>query len=343
MKVLHCESGLGNQMLDYADYLAVKKANPEENCYLETIIFDIPEASEVISTWNGYELGSIFGINVPNIREIFTGRQWEEIMEDIKRSQFWLHEWNYPSAIGQAFARQGLELINHCESFYHKKRDDGFVKETLKNSFIWAYIRLYMRKYFQKAADVHNMKMLFERTDKDIFCGHTLAFMYNGNGIEKIEQEIRAAFRFPKIEGEENLKAKEIIESTNSIGIHIRRGDALHSTNRSIFKTGYYRKATKFIKQRIKAPIFFIFSDPYTHEWCRENLRILGLNTAMDQIHFIDWNNGGNSYVDMQLLSCCKHNIISSSSFGWWGAYLNRNPDKITCSPLEEINTTHHF
>ena len=56
----------------------------------------------------------------------------------------------------------------------------------------------------------------------------------------------------------------------------------------------------------------------------------------------MDWNKGEESYRDMQLISLCKHAIITNSSFGWWGAYLIGNKTKITVSPDITINTTHH-
>ena len=44
------------------------------------------------------------------------------------------------------------------------------------------------------------------------------------------------------------------------------------------------------------------------------------------------------AYLDMFLLSQCKHNIISNSSFGWWGAWMNENPEKITIAPNVWLN-----
>ena len=72
MKVIHIESGLGNQMLSYSEYLAMRKANPTDDLFIETIIYDIPECNQVTCQWNGYELERIFHIFAPRDRKIGT-------------------------------------------------------------------------------------------------------------------------------------------------------------------------------------------------------------------------------------------------------------------------------
>ena len=343
MKVVHIESGLGNQMLSYAEYLVIQKLNPSDQCYIETIIYDIPECNDVICQWNGYELERIFGIQAPDIRSRFTQKQWKKITDDVRKSRFWDNGWRYAAAITAALNRQGLELINYLGNDERYRLTQTLFERITNNKIgydIKRYLRpLYEKKYIQKW---NCSAKIFIQTEENVFAGQTLGLRNRTVDIDFVREEINNSFRFSEITDEKNLEAAARITSCNSVAIHARRGDMLQS-NGYCYKYGYFKRATKYIKKRISDPVFFFFCDTGSIEWCKSNLHIFGLDIKKDNIHFIDWNHGPEYYRDMQLMSLCKHNIITNSSFGWWGAYFNHNPDKITCSPNVWLNTTNHF
>lgn len=361
MKVVHIESGLGNQMLSYCEMLAMKKVHPEEQCYLETIIYDYKEAGEVICQWNGYELGRVFGIEDSNVKELFDDRQWQAIHDDILKTRFWEKNWNWPVYFTAAFARQGLKLHNLRGDFEQAAlKADKSAKGRLRKNPIyqnfqttWIYANLRTFQQHLKPYTRTDTSYLFYEGKEDVLTGQKLTFMHRNNQIEQIDAEIRKAFIFPKFEEgtngdmslSEDRKNRAFLEemrNRQTVAIHVRRGDMLNLSARYYFG-GYFKRAVGFMKKRIEKPVFCFFCDPASVEWCKQNEKVFGLDFKRDEVIFVDWNRGENSFRDMQLMSQCRHNIITTSSFGWWGAYLNQNPDKITISPEIYVNTTHHL
>ena len=84
-----------------------------------------------------------------------------------------------------------------------------------------------------------------------------------------------------------------------------------------------------YIDSQVKEPHYYVFTDDI--EWARDFFR-------GSCYTIVDENRGKDSYIDMYLMSQCKHNIIANSSFSWWGAWLNENPEKIIVSPNKWFN-----
>lgn len=124
------------------------------------------------------------------------------------------------------------------------------------------------------------------------------------------------------------------IKNSNSVSVHIRRGDYVTSKKFSkiynLLDEKYYQGAVKFIAEKISNPKFFIFSDDI--EWVKHNLDIPYPKTL------VSGENETKDYEELVLMSLCKHNITANSSFSWWGAWLNQNPSKIVISPDRWFN-----
>jgi hypothetical protein len=124
---------------------------------------------------------------------------------------------------------------------------------------------------------------------------------------------------------EQNQLMINKIAECESVSIHFRRGDYINDKNASkLFNNltmDYYNSAVIKISKSIKNPFLFIFSDD--PEWTQKNIKF-----SYPTIH-VNINGTDRGYEDLRLMSLCKHNIIANSTFSWWGAWLNNNPDKI--------------
>ena len=115
---------------------------------------------------------------------------------------------------------------------------------------------------------------------------------------------------------------QQINRAKKTCSIHIRRGDYLDQKNSSIYTlvdVNYYNNAIKIITEKEPETCFFIFSDDI--EWVKKNVKPINC-------FYIEKNSERNPCEDMHLMSLCKNNIISNSTFGWWGAWLNQNQNK---------------
>lgn len=117
-----------------------------------------------------------------------------------------------------------------------------------------------------------------------------------------------------------NWKLLEEIRQTDSISIHVRRGDYLQPQSISRFSgictEAYYQHAIDRLKSEFKHPVFYVFSDDI--EWCKEHLQV-------PDARYIDWNTGTDSIYDMFLMSKCKANIIANSAFSYWAGRISGN------------------
>lgn len=152
-------------------------------------------------------------------------------------------------------------------------------------------------------------------------------YWQNERYFKDIEHTIREDFSFENKPSKINKEFLKKISKTNSISLHIRRGDYAKNSKtlatHGLLGLDYYFNAINIMKEKLPNFELFVFSDDI--DWAKKNLNI---DTS---VNFIDHNK--KDYEDLRLMINCKHHIIANSSFSWWGAWLSKNNNKIVIAP----------
>ena len=166
---------------------------------------------------------------------------------------------------------------------------------------------------------------IYNTTGNIYLDGYWQSYRYFSN----YEIDIRNIFKFRTPLSSQTMQLAREIRNNHSISIHVRRGDYVVDKSTNTFHgtcpPNYYRRAIEHFVQQVQDPTFYIFSDDI--DWVKKNI------STKQNVVYVTHNQANNSWQDMYLMSKCKHNIIANSSFSWWGAWLNTNPNKIVIAP----------
>jgi hypothetical protein len=207
------------------------------------------------------------------------------------------------------------------------KNKNKFKSET-NNSIIYKIIRNfkeeYCRNYIHEKDHLFDCSLINNLPNNCYLRGYWQTEKYFIN----IRNILLKEFEFKPLVDMKNIDISKKMFEEESVSIHIRKGKDYTSlkTFRNTCPMSYYTDAIKYIEDHVKNPIFYVFTDNMI--WVKENFGRLNYT-------LIDWNhkNDNVTYLDMQLMTHCKHNIIANSSYSWWGAWLNQTPDKIVIGP----------
>ncbi|WP_245745003.1 alpha-1,2-fucosyltransferase [Flavobacterium frigoris] len=149
--------------------------------------------------------------------------------------------------------------------------------------------------------------------------------------FEGYESFVKDLFSFSTMNlDEKNKKILTEINNSETVSVHIRRGDYVNDKLTQQFHGNcskeYYLEAIHRMEQKSKGLTYVFFSDDI--DWVKEEYA----NLLVKKL-FVDENKGSESWKDMFLMTYCSHNIIANSSFSWWGAWLNSFSEKTVIAP----------
>lgn len=167
----------------------------------------------------------------------------------------------------------------------------------------------------------------------------TTGYWQKTNYFSDYKSIINKELSFNKTLSQKNSYFHNKINSNNSIGVHIRRGDLITKPSgaelQPTCKLDYFYAGITTIANNTGNVELFLFSDDI--DWCKKNFK--------NELPTIYVDTVGNDCEHFYLLSQCKHQVISNSTFSWWAAWLNSNRDKIVVAPADwyhskELNKT---
>lgn len=218
----------------------------------------------------------------------------------------------------------GLELKRVFDINYRKMN----MRDILTYD-CWKIICLMSKRFGIHFNDTYCLKDDYKisyQTIEESSYEYLLGYWQNPLYFDDIRDVLLSDFTF-KIQNmdERTSSLVQKIKKSESVSVHIRRGDYLLIEGwNQICTLGYYKKAIKYIDDKLMNAKFYFFSDDPA--WVRKNF-------IKNDYTVIDWNLGENSFYDMYFMSICKHNIIANSTFSWWGAWLNTYENKIVVCP----------
>lgn len=150
----------------------------------------------------------------------------------------------------------------------------------------------------------------------------------NESWFAGVSEEIKRmyTFREPLSEPAQSIY-EEMQACRNAVTVHIRRGDYVDIG--IALQPDYFIRAMKEIAEKVETPEFYCFSEDL--EWAKEALKEVPFS-----VHYADYQSEDKGVEDFRLLTAGKHQIISNSSYSWWAAYLNPNPEKQVVIPCRE-------
>jgi len=163
-----------------------------------------------------------------------------------------------------------------------------------------------------------------------------LPFLYlhgnflSGKYFDSANDHVRASLHPERVLGNADQETISKIRSSNSVAVHVRRGDYLSDKWRDklhVCTDEYYERAVEIVTNTLKSPTFFVFSNSAEDiEWIRENYQFLPEGAV-----FVP--PGSTDVEHFALMAMCRHFIIANSTFSWWSSYLSQTLGKLVVAP----------
>lgn len=285
MIYMHLMGGLGNQMFQYAYLRMFTEKFPDEN-----VIVDLHSYKK--DKLRDFSLGHF------KIYKNWSYRDAEKEISGKFRGRFLIRKLLDILMWWVDYANGNYEV---CTCSYN-------IKYSLLN-MMGIYCHYYSR---------------YRKPVKSIFPSKYIVGMWHSHAIiSDVLESVKKEFVLDEPIGKKNEIIKMKMDSTNSVCVHVRRGDYIELPQYWVCDEEYYRRAIYEAQKLLNEPVFYFFSDDM--KWVKETFG------SVHNIFYVEENNP--DYIDFALMSSAKHFIISNSTYSWWAAMCGSSSEKKVFAP----------
>lgn len=240
----------------------------------------------------------------------------------------------------------GNQLFQYAFGLSQAKRlnTDVRVNTNILNNTPEGWTKYNCEVYNFKIEDIidnseHGLELIREGQNKEIKNNSLLEGYWQGEKFfENVKEELKQKLKFKNEDKLEKLFLEKINYGFRTITIHARRGDYLVGNHFiDLSTTNYYKNALDLVFNKLKDkdgiienPKIIIFSNDI--EWAKEYFKWINLPMV------VQFENNG-TIEDLYLMSRCQNIITANSTYSWWAAWLNNNPNKIIIQPKQWLVT----
>ncbi|MCM1159752.1 MAG: alpha-1,2-fucosyltransferase [Roseburia sp.] len=241
---------------------------------------------------------------------------------------------NQPSYVGQR--NYMLDKLSIPEVAYVRRR--GIIS-FLENWFINRIIQRVPRVSLEFPHGLYFYKERRKKFDEKVSVRENKINYFDGywqspKYFSEYKEELKRMFRYRNIFPCNVDVLLNQMQKCESVSVHIRKGDFRKKKKIGInigkeMPLSYYEKAIQYIRQNVRNPVFYIFSDDF--QWVSENLG------NSQEFQYMNMESEDGEVLDLLCMTYCRHGILSASTFSWWGNWLkDESKDSIIIAPKGE-------
>lgn len=300
MILVRFSGGIGNQLFQFAMYEKLKKEYPNMEVRADLSFYTLEHVH------NGFELERVFSVISKGLLQRATWRDYWKCRRELpvpcggrlgklmEGPVAWLNARTRKSTTAHNIERIEEEPYNLRLSAVEKAKRRLACLERLNNLNLSKHY--YVDGYWQDEA----------------YFPDTFRAVLGNLQFSRLQQ-------YPDV-----VELAQTMQNQESVSVHLRCGDYLNS-DYDVLNAEYYRKSLEQLRTLTTIEQVYVFSDDVekAKDFLAESINAV----------FVEGHQGNEDWLDMYLMSQCKHHVLANSSFSTWAAYIGNTESSITIYP----------